>query len=100
MRSEHSSRPTHPSPPFGSFQRIPALLQAVAMPVGRACNEASRFLQTCFGCDDWTALLLKDRNASKAVQQIGSLPWACSDQVQEWLLERNTTRHDVYASVN
>ena len=70
------------------------------MTVRRACNEAAKFLQTCFGSDDWTALFLKDRNASKAVQQIGSLSWACSHQVQEWLLERNAARHDVYACVN
>jgi hypothetical protein len=68
--------------------------------VRKACNDAVKFLQTCFGCNDWTALLVKNRNASKAVQQIGSLPWACSDRVQDWLLERNGTRHDVYASVN
>ncbi len=66
----------------------------------RACNEAAKFLQACFEWDDWTALLLKNRHAAKVVQQIGSLPWACSDQVQEWLLERNTARHDVDASVN
>jgi hypothetical protein len=66
----------------------------------RACNEAAKFLRTCFGCDDWTALLLKNHSTSKAVQRIGSLRWACSDQVQEWLLERNTRHHDVYVSVN
>jgi hypothetical protein len=68
--------------------------------VWRACNEIARFLRTCFGCDDWTALLLKNRHGGKAVQQIGSLSWACSDQVQYWLREHNTRRHDVYASVN
>jgi len=39
-------------------------------------NEAKMFLRTCLEPEDWTALLLKNRYASKAVQQIGSLPWA------------------------
>jgi hypothetical protein len=68
--------------------------------VPEACNEAAQFLRTCFGCDDWTALLLKNCHAGTAVQRIGSLPWACCDQVQEWLLECNTAGHGVYASVN
>jgi len=63
-------------------------------------NEAKMFLRTCLESDDWTALLLKRRDTGEAVPRVGSAAWACSDRVQEWLLDRNTARHDVYASVN
>ena len=63
-------------------------------------NEAEMFLRTSLESDDWTALLLKNCDTGEPVQRIGSVAWACSDPVQEWLLERNTARHAVYANVN
>jgi hypothetical protein len=68
--------------------------------VPETTNEAAQFLRTCLACGDWTALLLKNCDAGEPVQRIGSIRWACSDRVREWLLERNAARHGVYASVN
>lgn len=63
-------------------------------------NEAVQFLRACLEPNDWTALLLKNCTAGNAIQRIGTLRWACCDQVQEWLHRRNAARESVYASVN
>ncbi|HEV8397834.1 MAG TPA: DNA-primase RepB domain-containing protein [Vicinamibacterales bacterium] len=63
-------------------------------------NEAAQFLRTCFRDDDWTALLLKNADAGKALQRTASLAWACKDSVLDWLRTQNAARCDVYVGVS
>lgn len=63
-------------------------------------SDAERLLRVFLEPGDWTALLLKNHDTGEPVQRIGPAAWACSDSLQEWLLDRNTARHIVYVSVN
>lgn len=62
--------------------------------------EAQKFLRTLFDPNDWTALLLKSQTTGEAVQRVGSMAWASTNQVLEWLRGRNALHYSVYVSVN
>lgn len=63
-------------------------------------DEARRFLQCCLESGDWTGLLIKGGDTGDVAQRVGSVAWACSEGVQEWLRDRNAARHAVFAGVN
>ncbi|MGE3512553.1 MAG: DNA-primase RepB domain-containing protein [Vicinamibacterales bacterium] len=70
------------------------------MALSESPDQTARFLRSCFESEDWTAFLVRIRDAAWSVQRTGPLTWACRESVHEWLRIQNESRCDIYVGVN
>ena len=63
-------------------------------------NAPERFVRTLFEPTDWVAIFLKSYGTGQVAQRVDSVSWVQTERVQRWLRAMNTSRFNVFVSVN